>query len=363
MISLAVKYRPNRFEDVVSQDSIKEILMNQIETGEFKNAYLFCGGAGTGKTTTARIVASEMNQGKGTPIEIDGASNNGVDNIREIIDKCKSKSLDCKYKVFIIDEVHMLSIGAFNALLKTLEEPPQGAIFILCTTDPQKIPNTILSRVQRFDFKRIPANKIVDRLVYIIDQENSEIVSAHSGSQDAAHDWEWAKHEGIPVIDYDVDALQYIAKLADGGMRDSITMLDKVLGYTLDVTMENVVEALGETDYKLYFDLLFAIWEGKPVDALNITTQAHYNGKDLKLFMRGFTNMILDVIKYSLTNDLGLTSFPVSCTDDLLSCAEISDEMLLNLLDQLNRVTTQIKWESNPRPIIEAELILLCRQS
>lgn len=362
MISLAVKYRPRNFNDVVSQDSIKEILSNQIETGEFKNAYLFCGGAGTGKTTTARIVAMEMNEGKGTPIEIDGASNNGVDNIREIIDKCKSKSLDCKYKVFIIDEVHMLSIGAFNALLKTLEEPPAGSIFILCTTDPQKIPNTILSRVQRFDFKRIPTNQIVERLQFIISKENEEAVLTHGGSQDAVADIEWAIKEGIPVITYDDDALEYIAKLADGGMRDSITMLDKVLGYTLNVTLESVVEALGETDYTAYFDLLYAVWENKPIEALTITSEAHRNGKDLKLFMKGFTNMVLDVVKYKLTEDLNLTAIPSSFKVDLDGCLEMTDEMLLDLLEELNRITTQIKWESNPRPIIEAELILLCRQ-
>lgn len=362
MISLAVKYRPTTFSDVVSQDSIKEILTNQIETGEFKNAYLFCGGAGTGKTTTARIVANEMNKGKGTPIEIDGASNNGVDNIRELIENCKSRSLDCKYKVFIIDEVHMLSIGAFNALLKTLEEPPQGAIFILCTTDPQKIPNTILSRVQRFDFKRIPTDKIVDRLVYIIEQENAEIVKVNGGSQDAVVDKEWAIKEGIPVIEYDINALEYIAKIADGGMRDSITMLDKVLGYTLNVDMSSVVEALGVTDYTLYFELLNAIRNSEPIVAMDITTEAYRNGKDLKLFMRGFTNMVLDVVKYKLTEDISLTQFPVSCQVDLDSCLEMTDELLLDLLEELNRICTEIKWESNPRPIIEAELILLCRQ-
>ena len=143
------------------------------------------------------------------PIEIDGASNNGVDNIRNIIDDCRMKSLDSKYKVYIIDEVHMLSIGAFNALLKVLEEPPKGVIFILCTTDPHKIPATILSRVQRFQFKRIPQNEVVKRLQYVLQQEGK--------------------------ITYDMQALQYIAKLADGGMRDALMKLDTVLGYTTDI--------------------------------------------------------------------------------------------------------------------------------
>lgn len=347
MRSLAVKYRPQFFEDVVSQDSVKQILMHQLKTGEFKNGYLFCGGAGTGKTTTARIVAKEMNRGKGTPIEIDGASNNGVDNIREIIDKCKSKSLDSKYKVFIIDEVHMLSIGAFNALLKTLEEPPAGAIFILCTTDPQKIPSTILSRVQRFDFKRIPTKQIVERHKYIIGMENEEILG--QGGPDGA-------------ITYDEDALEYIAKLADGGMRDSITMLDKVLDYTSDITMAAVVDALGATDYDVFFDLLYALNDGNPLDALSITTDAHKNGKDLKLFVRNFTNFVLDVIKYQLAKDVALTYLPTTYESELISASSISSDTLLNVLEYMNRLCSQIKWESAPKPLIEAELILLCQE-
>ena len=346
MRSLAVKYRPQTFSEVVSQDNVKSVLMNQLETGEFKNAYLFCGGAGTGKTTTARIVARDMNGGKGNPIEIDGASNNGVDNIREIIDKCKSKSLDCKYKVFIIDEVHMLSIGAFNALLKTLEEPPAGAIFILCTTDPQKIPGTILSRVQRFDFKRIPSDMIVARHKYIIEQENIEL----------------AQKEGTPIIEYEDAALEYIAKLADGGMRDSITMLDKVLGYSNEVTLANVIHTLGATDYNVFFDLLYHIVDGKPVDALTITTNAHREGKDLKLFMRNFTNFMLDVVKYKLTKDIGLTYLPTIYEQDLIESSEIDSDVLLNILEYMNKLCQEIKWETNPKPLIEAELILLCQE-
>jgi len=361
MISLAVKYRPQVFADVVSQDSIKTILQNQIESGDFKNAYLFCGGAGTGKTTTARIVAKEMNNGKGTPIEIDGASNNGVDNIREMIEKSKSKALDCKYKVFIIDEVHMLSTGAFNALLKTLEEPPAGTIFILCTTDPQKIPNTILSRVQRFDFKRIPTQQIVERHKYIIECENTEIIIENGGSQDAEHDIEWAIHEGIPVIEYEEEALEYIAKLADGGMRDSITMLDKVLGYSRDITLENVITSLGGSDYNQYFALLHTIVDGNTVGALQLTTKAHTDGKDLKLYIRNFTNFILDVVKYSLTNDIAITALPSMYEPKLSNASKCGQETLLNILEYMNTLCQEIKWETNPKPLIEAEMILLCQ--
>ena len=173
--TLAVKYRPQSFDDVTEQSSIKTILQQQLENEEVKNAYLFCGGAGTGKTTCARIFASEINNHQGNPIEMDAASNNGVDDARDLINQAKTKSLDSEYKVFIIDECHMLSTGAWNALLKLIEEPPAKSIFIFCTTDPQKIPKTILSRVQRYDFNRISQEGIVNRLKWIIEMENQNM--------------------------------------------------------------------------------------------------------------------------------------------------------------------------------------------
>ena len=170
--ALAVKYRPTVFADVVEQDSTKVILQQQLESNEVKNAYLFCGPAGCGKTTCARIFANDINGGQGNPIELDAASNNGVDDVREIIQQAKTKSLNSEYKIFIIDECHALSNSAWQAMLKIIEEPPAKYIFIFCTTDPHKIPKTILSRVQRYDFQRISQQGIVDRLRYIIEQEN-----------------------------------------------------------------------------------------------------------------------------------------------------------------------------------------------
>ena len=335
MEALATKYRPRTFKDVVCQDNIKKVLTNQLDTGEVKQAYLFCGSAGTGKTTSARIFANEVNGGKGKPIEIDGASNNGVDNIRNIIDDCRMKSLDSKYKVYIIDEVHMLSIGAFNALLKLLEEPPKGVIFILCTTDPHKIPATILSRVQRFQFKRIPQNEVVKRLQYVLQQEGK--------------------------ITYDMEALQYIAKLADGGMRDALMKLDTVLGYTTEITMEAVLDCLGITNYDYLFKIVSSIIKQDATTPMQLIDDLYKQGKDLKLFVKDLSKFILDLCKLELTQDINTTMIPpelkTKCTQLLCKC---DLDLLVDIMDAVNKLMDKIKYEQNPKSLIESELIILC---
>ena len=317
------------------QDNIKKVLTNQLDTGEVKQAYLFCGSAGTGKTTSARIFANEVNGGKGKPIEIDGASNNGVDNIRNIIDDCRMKSLDSKYKVYIIDEVHMLSIGAFNALLKVLEEPPKGVIFILCTTDPHKIPATILSRVQRFQFKRIPQNEVVKRLQYVLQQEGK--------------------------ITYDMEALQYIAKLADGGMRDALMKLDTVLGYTHEITMEAVLDCLGITNYDYLFKIVSSIIKQDATTPMQLIDDLYKQGKDLKLFVKDLSKFILDLCKLELTQDINTTMIPpelkTKCTRLLCKC---DLDLLVDIMDAVNKLMDKIKYEQNPKSLIESELIILC---
>ena len=170
--TLAVKYRPKTWDEVTEQGSTKIILQQQLESGEVKNAYLFCGPAGCGKTTCARIFANDINKGMGNPIELDAASNNGVDDVRNIIQQAKTKSINSEYKIFIIDECHALSNSAWQAMLKIIEEPPAKSIFIFCTTNPERIPKTILSRVQRYTFSRISTEGIVNRLKYILEQEN-----------------------------------------------------------------------------------------------------------------------------------------------------------------------------------------------
>ena len=335
MMNLAVKYRPERFKDVVCQDNVKKVLTNQLETNEVKQAYLFCGSSGTGKTTSARIFANEVNGGKGKPIEIDGASNNGVDKIRNIIDDCRMKSLDSKYNVYIIDEVHMLSIGAFNALLKVLEEPPKGVIFILCTTDPHKIPATILSRVQRFQFKRIPQNEVVKRLQYVLQQEGK--------------------------ITYDMDALQYIAKLADGGMRDALMKLDTVLGYTTEITMEAVLDCLGITNYDYLFKIVSSIIKQDATTPMQLIDDLYKQGKDLKLFVKDLSKFILDLCKLELTQDINTTMIPpelkTKCTRLLCKC---DLDLLVDIMDAVNKLMDKIKYEQNPKSLIESELIILC---
>lgn len=330
MESLAVKYRPKTFDEVVEQSATKVILRQQLQSGEIKNAYLFCGGAGTGKTTCARIFANEINKGKGTPIELDAASNNSVDDVREIIEQSKTASLDSEYKVFIMDEVHALSNSAWQAMLKVLEEPPVKSIFILCTTDPQKIPKTILSRVQRYDFQMISQKEIVGRLIYVITEENEE------------DDGERGIGEG---------ALEFIARQAQGHMRDALTMLDKCLAYSDNLTLQNVLNALGVADYDVMCDLLNAYSCSNAKEMVNIINDVYMSGHDLKQFIKSFTNFVLDLNKYQLG------------ADDYLECPmndrirEVFDKFDLDavkLLSSLIKLQADIKWDTNPKARIEA---------
>ena len=631
-ISLAVKYRPKSFDDVVEQKAIKDILTDQIETGTFQHSYLFCGPAGCGKTTAARIFANDINGGKGNPIEVDAASNNGVDNVREIIDGARRKPLDSDYKVYIIDECfhrdtlvkttlgdkrissikpgefvynmtgvarvanvfvnhvftdrlccviingeqiittvdhlfftdegwveaqnlvegdtlydyhtmssmrarisgsrklhsknlfdgdwkeglgtskeadegkqpyvefrncekdgsnskrkrelskllsrtrrewalyeapdsfeeftgygmgtrisysdespkvgaslsyqlqsrprlarfeagdrggwcrpqyeiatvarreksdlsneyrverveiykrgdndklferyfsreeldretvemydleveghpsyyvegilvhncHMLSTGAWNAMLKLLEEPPKTTVFIMCTTDPQKIPATILSRVQRYNFSKISLDNIVKRLKYIIACEVDEI--RNEGGPDGAFSYEEA-------------AIQYIAKLADGGMRDAITMMDKCLSLDPDLTIESVVAALGTVDYNTHFDLLFYMESGNITAAAKLIEDVFNSGKDLKQFVKQFQYFVLDVCKYLMFRDFTYVSIPA--LPEYKSRLEDDDlDMALDVLEWARQLNADIKWESNPKAIVQTAILL-----
>lgn len=342
--SLAVVYRPKVFEDVCEQSEIITILKNQLETKTFGGTFLFTGPAGCGKTTTARILASEINDGKGSPIEIDAASNNGVDNIRDIIGRSLKKSFDSEYKVFILDECHMVSTAGWNAFLKTLEEPPAKTIFIFCTTDPQKIPATILSRVPRFDFQRISYEGICSRLKYVIDEENKNTASK------------------FDKITYEESAIQYLAKIADGGMRDSLTMLDKCLSLNNNLTLENVVKSLSSVNYETMFNIVNDILDYKEDEVISIVEKLYKEGVDLKLFIKQLTMFVLDVRKYQLFKDFKYIQIPETFKKDLDNVTNVDAGFYKYLLKELNILSNNIKWEHDVKPMVELELMLLCKE-
>lgn len=328
--TLAVKYRPKTFEEVSEQKGIITILKNQLKTGDVKNAYLFTGSAGTGKTTCARILANEINHGEGIPEEKDAASNNSVEHIRKIVDDARYKSVHSLYKVFIIDECHTLSNAAWQAFLKCLEEPPQKTIFIFCTTDPQKIPNTILSRVQRFDFQRITPNGILQRLEQICKAEK---------------------------IKYDNDALEYISRFVSGGMRDGISLMDKCLAYAEKLTFEGVLEVVGSVNFTEVFNLLSCI-EAKDKksaeEAINILHDVYNAGKDLKQFCLGFVKVLMDLAKYQLTGDYAVCRYvPKSFIEKFLKTTKLTRYDFLDLIDGLNELNYRIKWDNSPFALIE----------
>ena len=349
--SLAVKYRPKTFDDVSEQSAVKTILTQQLVNKETKNAYLFCGGAGTGKTTCARIFAQEINEHMGNPIEMDAASNNSVDDVREIIQQAKTKSLDSEYKVFIIDECHALSNTAWQAMLKLIEEPPAKSIFIFCTTDPQKIPKTILSRVQRYDFQRISQQGIANRLTEIIKRENDTICDEH-GNDFCPGEWE---QFGIEVSD---DAIDYIAKIADGGMRDAITLLDKCLAFKNILTLEDVVAALGTTDYDTLFRLTEAMLNKAVDEVVRIIEEIHMSGKDLKQFVKTYIAFILDVCKFDVTSSFQYLQMPSTYEEKLSKYSADDVEFCQDLLTALIKLNADIKWETSPKVMIESTLML-----
>lgn len=342
--SLAVKYRPKTFDDLTEQGAIKDILTNQIETKTFQHGYLFTGPAGTGKTTSARIFANMINQGKGTPIEVDAASNSGVDNIRNIIDDAKKKPLDAEYKIFIIDECHSLSNGAWQAMLKLLEEPPKFSIFILATTDPQKIPATILSRVQRFQFNKISNQGIVDRLTTILEKESELIEDLDK------------------QISWDLEALEYISKVSSGGMRDSITLMDKCLSLSNELTLENVLKTIGSESYETFFGFLDKL-SLQQADCISYIEEVFNAGKDVKQFMKEFAKFVLDVEKYLIYDKFDYISIPKTQENiDYLDAFKDNREGVFDVVELVVSINNKIKWDSDPKTLIELEILLYCEK-
>lgn len=329
--TLAVKYRPQTFDDVTEQGSTKIILQQQIESNSVKNAYLFCGASGCGKTTCARIFANEINQHKGNPIEMDAASHSSVDDVREIIKMAQTKSMDSEYKIFIIDECHMISNAGWNAMLKLIEEPPAKSIFIFCTTNPEKIPKTILNRVEQYTFKRISQEGIAKRLDEIATEETDGAI--------------------------DVEAIDYLARQARGGMRDGIALLDKVLSYNSDVTLENVMKALELSDIDTFMDLTDAVLDSKRDAIIDIIENVYASGEDMKQFIKQYMEFTLDVSKWFICENFKFTQLPE--TKEMKSWLKDLGELdnILELLDRIIAIDADIKFSNSAKEYIEVQLL------
>lgn len=340
ILPLYTKYRPMNFDDVTEQEEVTSILKNQINTNKIRSCYLFVGPSGCGKTTIGRILAREINHGDGGLIEMDAASNNGVEDMRGIIEKASYQALDADYRVFIIDECHMLTVQAWNAMLKTLEEPPAKVIFIFCTTDPQKIPATIINRVQRFDLTRISYSGIVNRMQHIVDSENKD------GRN----------------ISVSTDVIDYISKLASGGMRDAVSMLDKCLSLKNNIELVDAVKILGSVNYDVLFDLFFNMYNCNEEGVIKIIEELYHSGKDLKLFIRQFTNFLSDLCKFKLFKNFDYISIPKIYQEQLERINNSDSEVLKKLLDKVSELNPKIKYENSVLPVVETELLLLSRE-
>lgn len=335
--ALAVKYRPKKFEDVCEQGATITILQNQLNSGTFKHAYLFSGPAGCGKTTCARIFADEINKGQGNPLEMDAASNSGVDDVRKIIQQAQTQSIDSEFKVFIIDECHAISNTGWQAFLKLIEEPPAKSIFIFCTTDPQKIPATILSRVQRFQFTRINSTSIHKNLAQIAD------------------------FEGIELSTQADDALSYIASLSNGGMRDAITLMDKCLSYTKELTVDAVNDVLGNVGLKELLNFIELLHFEETAKSLQFVEDKYMQGLDMRQFINQLYTTLLQLSIYWYTNDIALSGLPVSSNEVEKWLSECDEEFFTSIhkmLEDVTKLKAEARWESNLKMRIDAWIVL-----
>lgn len=357
-LALYRKYRPRTFDEIVGQEHIVRTLRNQINAHRVAHAYLFSGSRGTGKTTIAKIFARAVNcerpingsacgeceachkvqDGSGINIiEIDAASHNGVDNIREINEEVKYTPAVGKYKVYIIDEVHMLSTGAFNALLKTLEEPPAHVIFILATTDPQKIPVTILSRCQRFDFKRISAKEIEETLVMYMEKEQ---------------------------VDIEEKALAYIARLADGGMRDALSILEQSLSFYFDetITLDKVLYLVGAVDSSILFDIIYAIITQDAEKTLGLCEEVNRQGRSIRQFASDLLEHSRNLLVAKTTKGgIDVLDYSKEYVDALKKQAEaVSTNELMRYIKQFGILEYELRNAISPRILLEVALLKLC---
>lgn len=353
------KFRPGEFDEVKGQDHIVTTLRNQIKAERIGHAYLFCGTRGTGKTTVAKILAKAVNCSNpvnGSPcngcescrkinekvsmnvIEIDAASNTGVDNVRDIIEELQYSPAEGKYKVYIIDEVHMLSSGAFNALLKTLEEPPSYVIFILATTEPHKIPITIHSRCQRYDFRRITINTIVCRLKDLAEREQVAVEER---------------------------ALRYVAGVADGSMRDALSLLDRCIAYYLgeEITYEKALEVLGAVDVAVYSRMFRLIMNQDVKGCMGLVQEMLVQGRDLRQFISELIWYLRGLLILSVSEEGGelLDVSEEQLSKMLEEAHQTSTEELMYMIRILSELLNTLRYSSEKRVMVEITLVKLCR--
>ncbi len=339
-------YRPQNFDELAGQGHIVKTLKNAIKQNKIAHAYLFCGPRGTGKTTIAKILAKAINctsQGENIPcnecenckainegthqdiIEIDAASNNGVDEVRDLIEKVKYAPINGKYKVYIIDEVHMMSTGAFNALLKTLEEPPTHVVFILATTEPQKILPTIISRCQRFDFGKITENDIIERLKKVLEEEN---------------------------IQCEDEAISLIASLADGGMRDALSILEQCLAYSDQLTLKDVNEIYGIVSVPQKIEFIRSLMHKDIPSILRKIEEMFETGIDIKRLTIDLIDILKDIVIFKNTNDYD-NLFILGKNNIQKIVPYITIEETFEFIDILIQTDQQYKYASNTKLYFE----------
>lgn len=343
MKSLAVKYRPNTFDAVCGNQVTIQILKRVLELNSPKNAYLFAGPSGCGKTTLARLFAKKLNNDICDPYEIDGASNNGVDQVRAIMESANQRSLTGTYKIYIIDECHMITSAGWNAFLKGLEDAPEYTIFMFCTTEPNKIPVTILNRVQRFNISKIDTQEIKNRLMFICQQEG--------------------------FLNYE-DTCELISKLCDGGMREAITKLDQCSDLSNDLSLENSKLVLGEAPFERMLKLTNCLIGGNEQFTLAAIETLAREGKDLKQFINEYLSFTLELTRYILFKTIEVTNIP--------AYLENSEDSMINvkyttsfegaaawfnyLTDKLLEIKNTIKYDTSVKAVVEAYMLQVCRR-